>query len=167
MQSSTCKTVTKSPYNLPQPGGYQWGRRYRTYPPQGHTLQRNTTITTLTQTARARRSIGNATGEVSSYAQVKSIRQLYCLAVIMFCINPRCNLPFHIPLTSPIIGHGGTCELVHIFNRVGAVASVEAHERLMKSVIKAREKQGFHTELTMGAFRVVSIDNIDIMQKHA
>jgi len=85
----------------------------------------------------------------------------------MFCINPRCNFPFHVPLTDAIVTHGGTLELVHLFNCVGAVASVEVHERLMKSVVKAREKQGYFADLTPGAFRVVSIDNIDIMQRHA
>jgi len=124
-------------------------------------------ITTLTQTARARRGIRNETVEISPRTQAKSIRQLYCLAVVMFCINPRCNFPFHVPLTDAIVTHGGTLELVHLFNRVGAVASVEAHERLMKSVVKAREKQGYFADLTPGAFRVVSIDNIDIMQRHA
>jgi len=111
-----------------------------------------------TQTARARRGIRNETVEVFPYTQAKSIRQLYCLVVVMICINPQCNFPFHVPLTDAIVTHSGTLELVHLFTRVGAVASVEAHERLMKSVVKAREKQGYFADLTPGKFRVVSID---------
>ena len=40
--------------------------------------------------------------EISPHTQAKSIRQLYCLAV-MFCINPCCNFPFHVPSTDAIV----------------------------------------------------------------
>jgi len=56
-------------------------------------------------------------------------------------------------------------ELVRILDRVGAVASVEAHERLIKRVVKACETNGMQNELTPGAFRVVSVDNLDIFTK--
>ena len=47
------------------------------------------------------------------------------------------------------------------------MASVEAHERLIKRVVKAREANGMQNELTPGAFHVVSVDNLDISQSHA
>ena len=85
----------------------------------------------------------------------------------MFTINPQCNLPFHLPLTEAVISHGGSLELVHILDRIGVVASFKAHDRLIKGVVKARESDGLINELTPCAFRVVSIDNLDISQKHA
>ena len=85
----------------------------------------------------------------------------------MFTINPQCNLPFHIPLTEAVISHGGTLELVRILDRVGPVASIEAHERLIKRVVKACKANGMQNELTPGAFCVVSVDNLDISQCHA
>lgn len=123
-------------------------------------------INNLTQTVRARRGAAS-TAEISPRAITKNIRQLYCLAVIMFTINPQCNLPFHLPLTEAVISHGGSLELVHILDGIGAVASFKAHDRLIKGVVKASESDGLINELTPCAFRVVSIDNLDISQKHA
>ena len=77
------------------------------------------------------------------------------------------SLPFHIPLTEAIISHRGTLERVHILNRVGAVACVKTLQKLIKDVVKTREEEGIDKELTPGAFRVLSIDNIDILQSHA
>jgi len=76
----------------------------------------------------------------------------------MFCINPHCNVPFHLQLTDTILIHGGTLELVQIFNHIGAVASF-----LLKAVAKARKEHGVHRELTPNAFRVVMRDNLDII----
>jgi len=90
----------------------------------------------LTQSSRACRGV--STTEISPRAMTKNIRQLYCLSVIMFTINPQCNLPFHIPLTEAVISHGGTLELVRMLDQVGAVASVEAHERLIKRVVNIK-----------------------------
>ena len=84
----------------------------------------------------------------------------------MFTINPQCNFPFHLPLTETVISHGGSLELVHILDRIGAVTSIKAHDRLIKGVVKARESDGLINELTPCAFWVVSIDNLDISQKH-
>jgi len=70
----------------------------------------------------------------------------------MFCINPPCNVPFHLQLTDTILIHGGTLELVQIFNHIGSVASLETHEDLLKAVAKARKEHGIHRELTPNAF---------------
>jgi len=119
-------------------------------------------ITTLTQTVRGCRGIKNPS-EIGVQSVRKPIRQLYCLSVVMFCINPRCNVPFHLQLTDTILIHGGTLELVQIFNHIGAVASLETHEDLLKAVAKARKEHGVHRELTPNAFQVVTRDNLDII----
>jgi len=85
-----------------------------------------------TQTARAHRGVRNETGDFSPYTS--EVHQTVVLLGCYVCINPQCNFPFHIPLTDAIVTRGGTLELVHLFNHVGAVASMEAHARLMKSV---------------------------------
>ena len=72
-----------------------------------------------------------------------------------------------LPLTEAVISHGGSLELVRILDRIGAVASFKAHDRLIKGVVKACESDGLINELTPCAFQVVSIDNLDISQKHA
>jgi len=61
--------------------------------------------------------------------------------------------------------HGGTLELVQIFNHIGAVASLETHEDLLKAVAKARKEHAVHRELTPNAFQlqVVTRDNLDII----
>jgi len=51
-------------------------------------------INDLTQSSQACRGV--STTEISPRAMMKNIRQLYCLSVVMFTINPQCNLPFHI-----------------------------------------------------------------------
>ena len=66
----------------------------------------------------------------------------------MFCINPRCNVPFHLQRTDTILIHGGTLEIFNHINNIGAVASLETHEDLLKAVAKARKEHGVHRELT-------------------
>ena len=109
----------------------------------------------------------NRTREDSQSTDVKTIRQVFCLCSLLFCMNPRCNVPFHITLTDTIITQGGSTELCTILNRIGAAASVEAHKKLMDSIVTKREKDGMEGELTKGALNIVSIDNIDILQPGA
>ena len=104
-------------------------------------------ITTLTQTVRGCRGIKNPS-EIGVQSVRKPIRQLYCLSVVMFCINPRCNVPFHLQRTDTILIHGGTLEIFNHINNIGAVASLETHEDLLKAVAKARKEHGVHRELT-------------------
>jgi len=59
--------------------------------------------------------------------------------------------------------HGGTLEIFNHINNIGAVASLETHEDLLKAVVKARKEHGVHRELTPNAFRVVMRDNLDII----
>lgn len=82
-------------------------------------------------------------------------------------MNPRCNVPFHITLTDTVITHGGSTELCTILNRIGVAASVEAHKKLMDSVVEKREKNGMENELVKNALNIVSIDNIDLRQPGA
>ena len=109
-------------------------------------------ITEATRTVRECRGVHSAA--TSSWrTHSKPIQQLFCLSVKMFCINPRCNFPFHIPLTEAVISYGGTLKLIHMLNRVGAAASVDAHSRKMEDVLEKSDHQLEH-KLSSDAFRV-------------
>ena len=47
-------------------------------------------------------------------------------------------MPFHSVLTEATLCHGGTHELVKLLNRVGAVASIDTHQRLATQVVQQR-----------------------------
>ena len=88
---------------------------------------------------------------------------MYALCVLLF---PQCYVPLHLPLTDLILCHGGTTELVTVLNRFGAVASADTHSRFLQD-LSADRKVMLDCNLTQNAFRIVSVDNIDLLQSHA
>ena len=79
-------------------------------------------IRQLTQTVReSRRKLFH---DEKEKVTTKTVRQLYILCVLLFCTNSTCSMPLHVVLTEAILCHGGSLELVRIFNRIGAVASI-------------------------------------------
>ena len=99
--------------------------------------------------------------------QVKQVRQLFLLSSLLYCTNTQCSMPLHALLTEAILCHGGTQELVHILNRVGAVASIDTNQRLATQVVQARIENGILPEIEERALSIVSIDNIDTLQPRA
>lgn len=95
------------------------------------------------------------------------MKQLYCLSTILFCTNPQCNMPLQYLLSDAILCLGGSTELVKLLNRIGAVASLDTHDRVVTCAVKDRIAKGIGFELQPQTFTVTSIDNIDIMQRHA
>jgi len=67
-------------------------------------------------------------------------------------------MPFHTVLTEAILCNGGSHELVKIFNRIGAVASLDTNLRLATQVVQARIAHGVLPELAVNAVSIVSID---------
>jgi len=57
-------------------------------------------------------------------------------------------------------------ELVTILNRFGAVASADTHSRFLQD-LSADRKVMLDCNLTQNEFRIVSVDNIDLLQSHA
>ena len=94
------------------------------------------------------------------------VSTVYALCVLLFTINPQCSVPLHLPLTDLILCHGGTTELVTVLNRFGAVASADTHSRFLQD-LSADRKVMLDRNLTQNAFRIVSVDNIDLLQSHA
>lgn len=76
-------------------------------------------------------------------------------------------MPFHILNAKAILCHGGSHELVKIFNRLGAAASLDTCLRLATQVVQDRMANGIKPELEEGALSIISIDNIDILQPHS
>ncbi len=59
---------------------------------------------------------------------------------------------------------GGSTELITIFNRVGAVASIDTLKRVILAVSQERKDQGIQSLLASGSFTVASVNNIDFLQ---
>ena len=76
-------------------------------------------------------------------------------------------MPLHILLTEAIICSGGSLELVRMFNRLGAVASLNTCSRLSSVVVHKRLVEGVGRELFSNTLAIASVDNIDILQPHA
>jgi len=70
------------------------------------------------------------------------------------------------PYSDLILCHGGTKDLITILNRFGAVACMNTHYRFLKN-LESEYQCTLSRELHPTAFRVVSVDNIDIMRSHA
>ena len=79
----------------------------------------------------------------------------------MFTTDSRCNIPLHLLLTDMVEMCGGNTELIKTLNRIGAVAALETHRRLVTKVVEERLQRGIKDELTTGAFALASADNLD------
>ena len=97
----------------------------------------------------------------------RKLQCLYTLCVILFNTNRTCSVPLHVLLTDLVESQGGSSELVHLLNSVGAIASVDTHQRHVQFYIERKREQGILSELNMENFTVVSVDNIDFLQRHA
>lgn len=127
-------------------------------------------IQKITQAVRFKRCKLFNESEVS---HKKSVRQLFLLCSLMFITNTQCSMPFHVLNTEAILCYGGSHELVKIFNRLGAAASLDTSLRLATQVVQDRMVSVVKPELEEGALSIISIAhyfnhyfNI-ILQSHA
>ena len=72
------------------------------------------------------------------HSHTLKVRRLYCLCVLMFTTDSRCNTPLHLLLTDMVVMCGGNTELIKTLNRIGAVAALETHRRLVTKVVEER-----------------------------
>ena len=86
---------------------------------------------------------------------------------MLFNTNRTCSVPLHILLTDLVEAQGGSSELIRLLNTVGAIASADTHQRYVQYQVERKYKKGILSELEMDRFTVVSIDNIDFLQRHA
>ena len=64
------------------------------------------------------------------------MKQLYCLCN---STNPQCNMPLQYLLSDALLCLGGSTEL---FNRIGAVASLDTHDRVATCAVRDRIVKG-------------------------
>ena len=76
-------------------------------------------------------------------------------------------MPLQFLLTDATLCMGGSTKLVKILNRVGAAVSLDTYEHLATLVATQRIQLGIHSELVNDTLTNASIDNIDILQRHA
>ena len=76
-------------------------------------------------------------------------------------------MPFHLLLTDLIDSQGGSNELIHLLNRLGAVASVETHRRYVQFQLEKKLVSGILQSMDLSSFTAASVDNIDFLQRHA
>ena len=68
-----------------------------------------------------------------------------------------------MPMHLDVVKHyGGSSELIKVLNRVGAVNSEDTHGRLVTLIAQQREKE-IEAELSPQAFKLASVDNIDVL----
>ena len=103
----------------------------------------------------------------SGVVKAKSMKQLYCLSTLFFCSNSQCNMPLQYLLANAVLCLGGSTALLELLNRIGAVASLDTHDRIATCAVKDRISKEIQSELAPRTLTISSIDNIDIMQRHA
>ena len=74
----------------------------------------------------------------------RKLQCLYTLCVILFNTNRTCSVPLHVLLTDLVESQGGSSELVHLLNSVGAIASVDTHQRHVQFYIERKREQAFY-----------------------
>ena len=114
-------------------------------------------MTTLVQPVKKRNDIQSQ----------RKVQIFYCLCVLLFVCDHRCSLPLHVLLTDVIDAYSGSYELIQVFNRIGAVASVETHKRHVQHVVGQTMSKGPLSQLNLELFTIASVDNIDFSQSHA
>ena len=77
------------------------------------------------------------------------------------------NTPLQYLLDDAVLCMGGSTELVKMLNRIGAIVSLDTHDRMATLVVTQRINKGILNELVFNTLTIASIDNIDILQRHA
>ena len=115
------------------------------------------------------RSVSEAQKQISigSISHQRKLQCLYTLCVIFFNTNRTCSVPMHLLLTDLVEAHGGSSELIRLLNYVDSIASADTHQHYVQFQIERKHRNGILSELNMTHFSVVSVDNIDFLQRHA
>ena len=108
-------------------------------------------IQELTKPIRDSRHTLFGTGEVD----MKRYRHFYALCLLLYNTNRMCNMPFHFGLTEAILCHGGSTQLVRLFNKFGIVSSLDTNSRIATSIVERRFKKGIKPSLKSDMLSVV------------
>ena len=103
-------------------------------------------------------------GKMESHPHVKKVRRYFILCQMLYCTNQKCNTPLHTLLADTIETCGGSRELIRIFNSLGAVSSVDTHDRFVTEEAENERQLSVWDHLDHSTFTVASTDNLDILQ---
>ena len=103
----------------------------------------------------------NVSDLLNQKTEVRFLRRVFVLSVMLYCINSRCNLPLHLALADVIDSYSGSAELLAIMNRLGAASSKDSLERFQVSQASAMNEMVLSNCVNPGSFCTTSIDNID------
>ena len=81
--------------------------------------------------------------------------------------NKCCSVPLHLLLTDLIDLQGGSCELIRVLNRFGAIASSDTHRRYVQFKVQQKISSVYLSDLNLDNFTVATVDNIDFLQTHS
>lgn len=120
-------------------------------------------IVMLTRTVKERRKNTSP----SNISLKRKLHCLYCVCVMFFATNTSCSVPLHVLLTDVIESQGGSYDLIRTLNKFGAVASIDTHRRYVQYQVQKQMEVGLLNDLDRQKFTVVTVDNIDFLQRHA
>ena len=121
-------------------------------------------ITIATQTVRQRHSTA-ATTEMTE--NVKTIRRVFILCLLLSCTNLMYSTPVHILLADAVEVCGSSRQLLRILNRVGAVSSADTHDRFVTEKAELQKGKHIWDVLPSECFTIASADNFDMLSVHA
>ena len=95
----------------------------------------------------------------SKSSKIKSIRRLFILCQIMFCIDSTCYLPFYVLIADLIDSYGVSVELIKILNRLGVCVSNDTLLRHIQQKVQEGILQGLNPSI-LTLFTL--LDDIDL-----
>ena len=116
----------------------------------------------LTQTASEKAGRSDRENSI-----VVSTRRLFILHQLMFCIDNRCSMPFHMINADLIDCCSGSTELMRIFNRLGVCVSSDTLKRHIQSTVVRIEATGVLQGLNPKFLTVFTMDNVDFLHSNA
>ena len=120
------------------------------------------TICILTQTLSEKNRKSEAEPNI-----IKNTRRLFILHQMMFCIDNRCSMPFHMVNADLIDSCGGSGELVRMFNRLGVRVSFDTLSRHIQSTVEEISLKGLLQGLNPHILTIFTMDNLDYLLSFA
>ena len=100
-------------------------------------------------------------------AHIKKIRRLFIIMQMVFCMDNRCSMPFHVLIADLIDCFSGSTELIRILNHLGVCVSTDTLLRHIHHTVGETDTKGILRQLNPTVITLFSMDNIDFLQSHA
>ena len=97
----------------------------------------------------------------------KNLRRLFILHQMMFCLDSTCSVPFHLLTADLIDCHGGSLELIKVFNQLGICVSIDTLLRHIQNTVQHVTSNGLLQGTNYSQLTLFTMDNIDFMHSYA